>query len=358
MPYSFLLTGGGTGGHVFPALAVASVLRERGHRLLFAGTREGMESRLVPDAGYEMEFIRSGALNRVGLRRQFDTAMRLPAGIAGAAQLLRRFRPHAVFSMGGFVAGPVMIAAALSRIPMIVMEPNAVPGFANRKIARHVYRALLGFESAQRWFPPGRSEVTGLPVRPEFFALQPSPHEAFTLLITGGSRGARTLNRASRESWRFFCDRGADLRIVHQSGPAEHEALARAFAESGLKGEVVPFIPDMARAFTEADLVVARAGAGAVNEIAAAGIPAVLVPLPFAADDHQRKNAQALVDAGAARMVPDAALDGQRLFQEVEALRSDRAALDRMRTLVRHFAHPGAAERAAEVLEEAAAKRK
>ena len=354
MPYSFLLTGGGTGGHVFPALAVARVLRERGHRLLFVGTRAGMESRLVPEAGYEMEFIRSGGLNRVGLRKQIQSAIQLPVGIAAARRILRRFRPDAVFSMGGFVAGPVMIAAVFSRIPLIIMEPNAVPGFANRKVARHVYRALLGFESTRACFPPERSEVTGLPVRPEFFNLRPKAEGAFSVLITGGSRGARTLNRASRESWPLFRERGAGVRIIHQTGAIEHEVLAKSFRDSGVQGEVVPFISNMPCAFANADMVVARAGAGSVNEIAAAGMPSVLVPLPFAADDHQRKNAQSLVDAGAARMLLDAEISGERLFQEIESLRNNPDVLSRMRDRVRQFAHPGAAERAAEVLEEAA----
>lgn len=353
---SFVLTGGGTGGHVFPALAVARVLVERGHRLLFIGTREGIESRLIPEAGYEMEFVRSSGLNRVGLRKQIQSAMRLPVGIAAAGGVLGRFQPNAIFSTGGFVAGPVMIAAALRRIPLVVMEPNMAPGFANRKVARYVYRALLGFEATRACFPPGRSEVTGLPVRPEFFAVNRKAAGVFTVLITGGSRGARTLNRASRESWPFFRERSADIRIVHQTGVGEHAMVAKEFMESGLEGEVVPFISNMACAFAQADIVVARAGAGSVNEIAAAGMPAMLVPLPFAADDHQRKNAQTLVDSGAARMVPDAELTGERLFREVEALRENRAELDLMSDHVRQFAHPGAAERAADVLEEAADK--
>lgn len=353
MPFSFVLTGGGTGGHVFPALAVARVLRERGHRLLFIGTHEGIESRLVPEAGYEMEFIRSSGLNRVGLGKQLRSTMQLPGAIAAARQVLRRFRPNAVFSMGGFVAGPVMIAAVLSRIPLIVMEPNAVPGFANRKVARYVYRALLGFEVTRACFPPGRSEVTGLPVRPEFFSLQPKTGGDFTLLITGGSRGARTLNRASRESWLLFRERRADVRIIHQTGAAEEESLAREFASSGLRGEVVPFISNMACAFATADVVIARAGAGSVNEIAAGGMASILVPLPFAADDHQRKNAQALVDAGAARMVLDAEMNGERLFREVELLRNRPDELASLRERVRQFAQPTAAERAAEVLEQA-----
>ncbi len=354
MKYSFVLTGGGTGGHIFPALAVAQVLRDRGHRALFIGTREGMEARLVPEAGYEMAFIRSGALNRVGLRRQVQTVFQLPLGVLTASGILRKFRPRAVFSTGGFVAGPVVLAASVLRIPLIVMEPNAVPGFANRKMARYVYRALLGFDVTRQWFPPSKSEVTGLPVRPEFFGVEPKSSGKFTVLITGGSRGSHTLNRASRESWPLFRDTGAPIRIVHQSGMSEHQALAREFSRAGLDGEVVPFIRNMASTFRQADMIVGRAGAGAVNEIAAAQMASVLVPFPFAADDHQRRNAEVMAEAGAARMVLDRELTGQRLFEEVEKLRADPAAINAMRTQVRQFAKPDAAERAADVLEEAA----
>ncbi|MGI9075395.1 MAG: undecaprenyldiphospho-muramoylpentapeptide beta-N-acetylglucosaminyltransferase [Bryobacteraceae bacterium] len=352
------MTGGGTGGHVFPALAVARVLRERGHELLFIGTREGMESRLVPESGFKIEFIRSGGLKRVGLRRQIQTAALLPGSIGAAWQLLKRFRPGAVFSMGGYVAAPVMAAALLGRIPLVVMEPNALPGLANRRVAGRVYRALVGFEATQAWFPRGKCEVTGLPVRPEFFDIGPKRDSAFTVLITGGSRGSRTLNRASLESWSLFRESKRPFRIVHQTGAAEYESLAKAFSMAGMEGEVVPFIRDMPEAFANADVVVARAGGGSVNEIAAAGMPSVLVPLPFAADDHQRRNAEILVDTGAARMVTDGEMNGVRLFHEIERLRDDPEQLERMRAHVRQFARPGAAERAAEILEEAAAAKK
>ncbi len=324
---AFVLTGGGTGGHVFPALAVARVLEARGHRLLFIGTREGMESRLVPEAGYEMQFIRIGGLNRVGLWKQLRAAVQLPLSVISAWRILRSFRPGAVFSMGGYVAGPVTLAALLAGIPLVIMEPNAIPGFTHRRIAKRVYRALLGFESTRAWFPPSKSEVTGLPVRPEFFAVQPKRSGTFTVLITGGSRGARTLNRTSRESWPKFRDSASPVRIIHQSGAGEHQSLAADFEKSGLEGEVVPFIRNMADAFAHADLVIGRAGAGGVNEIAAAGMPSVLVPFPFAADEHQKQNAQALVDAAAARMVLDNEMSGDRLFQEVEDLRRNPAEL-------------------------------
>jgi UDP-N-acetylglucosamine--N-acetylmuramyl-(pentapeptide) pyrophosphoryl-undecaprenol N-acetylglucosamine transferase len=352
MPFSFVLTGGGTGGHVFPALAVARILRQRGHRLLFVGTREGMEAKLVPDAGFEIEFVKSGGLNRVGLRKQAQTLLALPLGVLAAGSLLKRVKPAAIFSMGGYVAGPVMLSGVMSGVPLVVMEPNAIPGFANRKVARYVYRALLGFEATRQWFPAAKCEVTGLPVRPEFFALQPKTSGEFTLLVTGGSRGARKLNQAVRAAWPLL--KNSPIRVIHQTGANEYEGIAKDFAASGVKGEVIPFIRNMAETFAGADLVLGRAGAGGVNEIAAAGMASILIPLPRAADDHQRKNAEALVSADAARMVPDGELTGEKLFEVVEGLRKNPEMLADMRKNVRQFAHPGAAERAADVLEEAA----
>jgi UDP-N-acetylglucosamine--N-acetylmuramyl-(pentapeptide) pyrophosphoryl-undecaprenol N-acetylglucosamine transferase len=355
--FRFVMAGGGTGGHVFPALAVAQILRERGHEILFIGTREGMESRLVPAAGYPMEFVRVGGLNRVGLKRQLQTAVELPVSAGTATGILGMWKPDAVLSLGGFVSGPVVIASVLRRAPLVVMEPNAMPGFTNRRAAPFVYRALVGFEETARWFPAGRTEVTGLPIREEFFKLTRQTQGTFTLLITGGSRGARSLNRASRESWPLFRENKTPIRIVHQTGSSEHEVLAREFEAAGIQGEVVPFINEMARAFAQADLVLGRAGAGGVGEIAAAGMASILVPLPFAADDHQRKNAEALVRHGAARMILDKELSGQRLFEEVETLRQSPQILTEMRERVRQFARPGAAERAAEVLEKAAVEK-
>lgn len=358
MRHRFVLVGGGTGGHIYPVLAVGNALRERGHELLFIGTPEGMEARIIPEAGFEMGFVRSGGLNRVGFEQRLRTTAVLPMAILTAARILRRFRPRAVFSMGGYVAGPVTLAAILERIPLIVMEPNAVPGAANRWIARVVYRALLGFEETARFFPPGRSEKTGMPVRAEFFRVEPKRDGVFTVLITGGSRGARTLNRAARESWDLFREGRTPVRIVHQTGTAEHAALAQEFARTGLEGEVVPFLNDMPRAFAAADLVIARAGMSTISELAAAAMPSVLVPFPFAADDHQRRNAEAVANAGGARMVLDAEFSGRKLYEHVEELRAQPARLNEMRERVRRFAQPGAAERAAEVLEEAAEKKR
>jgi UDP-N-acetylglucosamine--N-acetylmuramyl-(pentapeptide) pyrophosphoryl-undecaprenol N-acetylglucosamine transferase len=349
----FLMAGGGTGGHVIPAIAVARELTARGHEVFFIGTERGMESRLVPDAGFELHRIEIGGLNRVGRAQKLATLARLPFVTMSCLKFAAE--ADAVFSMGGYVAGPPVIAALLRRRPVVVMEPNAVPGFTNRRIARFVARALVNFSDTARFFPRGRTEVTGMPVREEFFRIRPRPCAAVPqLLVTGGSQGSRTLNRGMVQAWSVFRHRGLSVRIVHQTGAAEYEAMRDGFARTGLAGEVVPFIRDMPAAFDAADVVVCRSGAGTVSELAAAGKPSVLVPFPFAADDHQLRNAEAMANAGAARLVPDAEFNGECLARVLAEMSP---ALEKMGAAARKLARPGAAARAAEILEEVAAAR-
>jgi UDP-N-acetylglucosamine--N-acetylmuramyl-(pentapeptide) pyrophosphoryl-undecaprenol N-acetylglucosamine transferase len=235
------------------------------------------------------------------------------------------------------------------------MEPNAMPGFTNRVIGRFVARALISFPETAAHFPAGKTETTGLPVREEFFRIPPRPAGGvLNILITGGSQGSRTLNRAARQSWPLFRGAAYRVRIVHQSGPSGLADLQSAFAESGLEGEIVPFIADMPAAFAQADLVVSRSGAGAVSELAAAGRPSILVPFPFAADDHQTRNAEAMERGGAACLVRDADMNGERLFATVSELHGKPGTLDGMAAAARGFAHPGSARRAADILEEVA----
>jgi UDP-N-acetylglucosamine--N-acetylmuramyl-(pentapeptide) pyrophosphoryl-undecaprenol N-acetylglucosamine transferase len=347
------MAGGGTGGHVIPALAVARELRQRGHVVFFVGTDRGIEAKLVPAEGFELKKIDIGGLSRVGLRQKLSTLWQLPFTTLHCGPFVRD--ASAVFSMGGYVAGPPVMAALLRRVPVVVMEPNAVPGFTNRAIGRFVSRALISFPETAAYFPKGRTETTGLPVREEFYRIAPKPRGgALNLLITGGSQGSRTLNRAGSQSWRLFRKAGLPVKIVHQSGPGGFEQLREEFSRSGLEGEVVPFITDMPAAFAGADLVVCRSGAGAVSELAAAGKPSILSPFPFAADDHQTRNAEAMERAGAARLVRDAEMNGEKLVAVVAELAGSSGALERMGEAARRFARPGAARRAAEILEEVA----
>jgi len=348
------MAGGGTAGHVIPLLAVARELRQRGHEVFFVGTERGLEARLVPAEGFELEKISIGGLNRVGWRRRSSTLVRLPLATARSVAIARGVA--GVFSLGGYAAGPPVAAALLRRIPVVAMEPNAFPGFTNRVVGRLVSRALIAFAETASHFPKGRTELTGLPVRDEFFALPPKPRaETLDVLITGGSQGSRTLNQAARQSWRLFREAGFPVRIVHQTGEAQYQELREEFARSGIEGRVTPFIGAMPEAFAQADLLVCRSGAGAVAELAAAGKPSLLVPLPFAADDHQARNAEALERAGAARTIRDAEMTGERLFAAVRELLAAAGAIERMGEAARTLARPGAARRAAEIMEEVAA---
>ncbi len=337
---------------MLPLLAVASELKTRGHTCVFIGTRTGFEAKLVPSAGFPLEFIEIGGLNSVGLARSIRSLSQLPFSVLRARQMLAKHHPSAIFSMGGYAAGPVVLAGLWKRLPILVMEPNAIPGLTNRHVGRFVTRALLNFPETARFFPPGKSVITGLPVRPEFFRIRPKVREAtLTVLITGGSQGSRRLNEATRASWTYFREAKFPVKFIHQTGVAGHELLAKKFGETGLDGELVPFINDMPAAFAAADLVICRAGAGALAELAAAGKPAILVPLPGAADNHQLRNAEAFTKAGAAQLVLDSQMDGGRLFEEVGRLSSQPALLKRMGDQARKLAHPEAARQAADIVE-------
>lgn len=347
----FVMAGGGTGGHVIPAIAVAREVAREGHQVLFVGTERGVEARLVPAAGFRLELIRVGGLKNLGIATRLASLWQLIAETAGQLKKFAEWKPSAVFSMGGYVAGPPVLAALMKGVPVVVMEPNAVPGATNRWISRWVRRALIAFEETRHFFPAGRTELIGLPVREEFFSIPPKPAgEEFTVLITGGSQGSQRLNNAARESWPIFQKSGLPVRLIHQTGLAMHEQLQREFAQTKLPGQICTFISDMPEAFAQADLIVCRAGAGAVSELAAAGKPSVLIPFPFAADDHQLKNAQAFERAGAGLLSLDRDWTGAKLFEIVNSLYANRKRLETMGENARKLAHPGAALRASQIL--------
>lgn len=343
-----ILAGGGTGGHVIPALAIANELRDRyAAEVIFVGTSRGIENRLVPAAGYTLKLVEVGALNRVSLATRLKTAIALPKSILDARALLKEFRPDVVIGVGGYASGPAMLAATLSRFPTIVFEPNVIPGFANRIVARRVDAAAVHMQETCRFFR--NCQVTGVPVRAEFFNIQPKTQGPSTLLLFGGSQGARALNRALTAAAPQLMQQVPGLRIVHQTGQADFDQCRSEYDHAGIQAEVSPFIDRMADAFSRADVLICRSGASTVAEVAAAGKPAVFIPLPTAADDHQTRNAEAFAqhDAGVLLKQPD--LTPDKLTDTVARLFQDRDRLLRMGTAARQLAHPDAAAKIAEL---------
>jgi UDP-N-acetylglucosamine--N-acetylmuramyl-(pentapeptide) pyrophosphoryl-undecaprenol N-acetylglucosamine transferase len=342
-----ILAGGGTGGHVIPALAIAEELRRGGHLAAFVGTRRGIEMRLVPKAGFPLYLVKIGALNRVSFATRLRTLIDLPLSIFTAMRILRGFRAQAVIGVGGYAAGPATIAAVLLRIPIVLFEPNVVPGYANRAVARFAANTAVQFAPTGRWFR--RFLVTGVPVRPAFFALPERRSKGPTLLVFGGSQGARALNRIVCQTAAELLKRIPGLKIVHQTGEREFNDIGAFYLAQRIDVEVSAFIDDMPQSFADADLIVCRSGASTVAEIAAAGKCALFVPFPGAADDHQLRNAELLAEADAALLIPESELSAERFVQEVTALLADTERLARMGGKARAMAHPDAAARIAEM---------
>jgi len=345
------MAGGGTGGHVMPLLAVAEQLRARGHSPEFIGTKAGFEARLVPEKKFPIEYIEIGGFQGLGLLRKLKLTWQLPLTIVKCVRWIWKRKPAACFSLGGYVAAPPVLASIMTGIPLVVMEPNAMPGMVNRWMGRFARKALLSFSEAAPYFPRQAVEITGLPVRDEFFNIEPKPFTGeLTLLITGGSQGSQTLNRAVRECWPLLASSGLNVKLIHQCGKREEEKLRQEFTQTCLKGRVSAFISDMPAAYAEADLVLCRSGAGTVSELAASGRPSILVPFPFAADDHQAKNAEALVTAGAGLMFRDSELTGQVLFETLRKFIDNPASLSAMASRSKSLQKSGAAARAADIL--------
>lgn len=339
---------------MIPALAVADELRRRGHEVLMAGATRGLEVRLAPRHGVRLETIDVGALKRVGALHAATTLLRLPYSFWQAGRILDSFVPHVVYGVGGYASGPVLFMAAMSGRPIVVHEANAVPGFANRLIAPFVARALITFPETARFFPANRSEMAGVPVRPEFFAIPARKHGGRpAILISGGSQGARRINLAVLESLPLFQAGGEPPRFIHQTGPKDHAEVEAGYARQGMAdcAEIVPFIDDMPGAFARADVLVCRSGASTLAEVSAAGKASVLVPFPYAADDHQLRNARALERAGAALVLLDADLGGQRVFEAVREVLHRRREMEENS---RRLAQPRAAGRIADILERTA----
>jgi UDP-N-acetylglucosamine--N-acetylmuramyl-(pentapeptide) pyrophosphoryl-undecaprenol N-acetylglucosamine transferase len=348
-----VIAGGGTGGHVIPALAIAQQLKKQfDAEILFIGTARGIETRLVPQAGFPLDLIKVGGLKNVSLMTRARTMFDLPRALWTSGRMLNDFRPDVVIGVGGYASGPAMFAAIRRRIPTLAFEPNVVPGFANRLVARWVSAAAVHFEETCEYFP--NCKVTGVPVREAFFSIPPKTGGSPTLLVFGGSQGARAINQAMIESLPGLRGRIPGIHIIHQTGQRDFDSVQSAYAKSGISSEVHKFIDDMPGTFARADLLVCRSGASTVAEITAAGKPAIFVPFPRAADDHQNVNARALERAGAAVVVEESNLGAAYLVDTIAALIGDVNRLQGMSAAAKSLAHPKAVEEIAEMVEKLA----
>jgi UDP-N-acetylglucosamine--N-acetylmuramyl-(pentapeptide) pyrophosphoryl-undecaprenol N-acetylglucosamine transferase len=353
-----LIAGGGTGGHIIPALAVAHELVDRyGAEVLFVGTARGMETRLVPEAGFNLRLVDVGQLKNVSLLTRLHTLWDLPRSISACKRLIREFKPTVVFGVGGYASGPAMAAALLLKLPTMAFEPNAMPGLANRLVGKRVQAAAVNFPAAAAWFR--NAEVTGIPVRPEFFTLPPLTSPTPHLLVFGGSQGARIFNQHLPQIIAALLDAVPGLTVLHQSGVRHAEVTQAAYAASGAdpqRWQVRPFLDDMPLRFAQANLVMARSGASTVAELAAAAKPALLVPFAAAADEHQKRNAEVMVAAGAAVMLQEHDLEiPGKLVDALVGLLTSPEQLAAMGAAARTLAHPDAAQRIADRLQALAA---
>lgn len=355
-----LIAGGGTGGHVVPALAIGRRLRDAfGAEVRFVGTERGLETKMVPEAGFPLELVKSGQLKNVSLMTRLKTFADLPLGVLYCIRLMRRFKPDVVVGVGGYASGPAMAAAVLLRIPTMAYEPNAVPGMTNRLVGKYVSAAAVAYEQTTRYFR--HAQVTGVPVRPEIFDLPQKPEGAAPrLLVTAGSNGAAVFNEFVPKIAVRLLEAVPGLTIVHQAGARQLDKAREAFIASGAdlsRVEVEAFLKDMPQQYAQADLILARSGS-TVAELCAAGKPSVLVPFPQAADDHQRKNAEVLANAGAAVLLLQKDVTEQSLLEALTELLGDAGRRTKMGAAARSLAKPGALDRIAGMVKELAETKK
>lgn len=348
-----LIAAGGTGGHIYPGIAVAKEImrRDAASEVLFVGTTRGLETRIVPENGFQLSLITSAGLKNVGLVNQLKGLSILPKSFLEARRLLREFKPDVVVGAGGYVSGPVVMIASLMRIPTLIMDSNALPGFTNRRLAMFVDKAALTFEEAVPFFGK-KGVVTGNPVRKEFFQIvEPESTDKVRVLIFGGSQGARAINNAMIDALSKL--KQADLEVIHQTGDADFEKVRESYKRAGWeRADVRPYISDMVSAFAISDLVVCRAGATTCAELTAAGKASIMIPLPTAADDHQRKNAEAMQRAGAARMILQRDLNGDVLAADISELISSPERISEMEQAARKLARRDAAEVTVDLMEQ------
>jgi UDP-N-acetylglucosamine--N-acetylmuramyl-(pentapeptide) pyrophosphoryl-undecaprenol N-acetylglucosamine transferase len=349
-----IIAGGGTGGHLFPGIAIAEeiIKRSRDNRVLFVGTERGIEKRVVPGLGYDLSTIDVAGIKGKGLTDTFSAMVKLPRSFLQSGRIIRPFDPDLVLGVGGYASGPAVLTAHLLGINTAIAEQNAFPGVTNRILGHFVDKVFITFpESADR-FPRGKSLYTGNPIRAAFLSEPARPAETdreFNLLVFGGSQGARAINQAVLGALDGLGEIREVLHIIHQTGAQELEAVSSAYRNRGFDAEVHTFIMDMPRVYGQANLLICRAGATSIAEMTASGRASVLIPYPYAANDHQTKNAEVLVRAGAAEMLPEAELTGEKLAGIILALYKDPVRIGRMETCSRQLARR---EAAAQIVDE------
>jgi UDP-N-acetylglucosamine--N-acetylmuramyl-(pentapeptide) pyrophosphoryl-undecaprenol N-acetylglucosamine transferase len=343
----YLFTGGGTGGHIFPALAMAQQARQQDQQaeILFVGTPQGIERRVVEPQGFELETVDFCGFAGQSFSRKIMVLVKLVSSTREALRILRQFKPDVVIGVGGYASLPTLVAAGLTRVPVVLHEQNAIPGLANRVASLWAGRICLSMVQGAKGFGRKAVVLTGNPVRQQMFNCRPWRGEIPQLLVFGGSQGARAINEAMVAALPQVMEVFPTLKVIHQTG---HDVMADVVTDYNDRGlnqvEVVEFIDDMTTAYVQSKLVVCRSGATTVAELAACGRPSVLIPFPQAAADHQTCNAQALVDAGAARLIPQCELDGERLAHTIIDLLNDQQRLDAMGKQARSLGAKGAAD--------------
>lgn len=357
-----LIAGGGTGGHLFPGIALAEevVTRHPRNDAIFVGTDRGLEARVVPQNGFVFEAIKSRGLKGMGFVKLLLGLLLLPLSFLSALSLLRKYKPDVVVGVGGYSSGPVVMSAWLMRIPTAIQEQNALPGLTNKILGKFVDAVFVSFEGAIPFFPYKRAHVLGNPIRKgllENFLRSKTVHETFTLLIFGGSLGARGLNTRAIDALPHLKDLKGQIVITHQTGKNDLETVKKGYADADFPADVREFIDDMAGAYLGADLVLCRAGATTLAELTVCKKASILVPFPHATDDHQAVNAKALVDAGAAVMFREAELTGEKLAATIRELKNDAARLQKMEKAAGNLGRPEAAREIADVLQQLCLKK-
>lgn len=344
-----MIAGGGTGGHLFPGVAIAEELRARepGAAVRFVGTAKGIEARVLPDLGWELDLIEVSGLKTVGKLGALKGLLRLPKALLQARRVLKRFRPDAVIGVGGYASGPIVLMARLAGIPTAICEQNSIPGLTNKLLGRVARAVFLSFAESQRFFKARKVHMTGNPVRRDLLGklltAGPAPSDdAVHVLVCGGSQGAVAVNELAAAALAQLAPTTA-LSIVHQTGERDLAATTQRYAAAGLAADCRAFIKDMASAYQRADLIIGRAGATTVAELAIAGKPAIFIPYPFAADNHQEINAREMATAGAALSFRQADLTADKLAAALRPLLTEPATRARMGAAMKALAKPGAA---------------